>query len=178
MGRDKALVRFGGVPLAEHAARLLARVCATVLVADRGRDLIPDFRSIPDGPGAGPAAGLLGAAARHPGSDLLALACDLPQVTPALLARLAAPSAVDALVPRWRRGVEPLVACYRPRALQALAEEAEAGRFALHSLFELERLRVDYLEAAELEACGRPEELFRNLNRPRDLALRRRSPRG
>lgn len=170
MGRDKARLRLAGSSLVERAAERLREATAEVLVADRGRGLLPGGASVPDGPGAGPAAGILGAAGARPGRDLLVLACDLPYVPAALLRCLSGPVAGDALVPRWRRGIEPLCALYRPPALAALAAAASAGRFALHSLLRSGDLDVRYLEGSELAAFGSADHLFVNLNRPEDLA--------
>lgn len=177
MGRDKAALEIGlaqaGSPaatLAGRAARLLAAVCPAVALADRGRGLVPGFSSLPDGPGAGPAAGLLGAARAYPGRPLLALACDLPDVPTALLADLARSAGVeDWAVPRWPGRVEPLCALYGPAALAALERRVAAGRLALKELEEEAGLAVRHLEGEELAAYGRPEEIFRNLNTPEDL---------
>ncbi len=170
MGRDKARLRLGGASLVEHTAARLREVTTDVLVADRGRELVPGYRSITDGPGGGPAAGILGAAGLRPGCDLLVLACDLPRVPAALLRRLASPGREDACVPRWRRGIEPLCALYRPAALAVIAAEVHAGRFALHSMLRSASLDVRYLEGRDLETFGAPEGLFSNLNTPEDLA--------
>ena len=170
MGRDKARIRLRGSSLVEAAAALLGHVVDEVLVADRGLGLTPDYRSIADGPGAGPMAGILGAAAQRPDRDLLVLACDLPDVPVPLLQRLAEPTREDACVPRWRRGPEPLCALYRPAALATMAAEARAGRLALHTMLRLEHLSVCYLERDSLAAFGPPERVFLNLNTPEDLA--------
>jgi molybdopterin-guanine dinucleotide biosynthesis protein A len=170
MGHDKALLQIGDRTWVEDAAHRLSKVCREVVIADRGRRSTHRWPSLPDGPGAGPAAGLLGAAAELPGRELLALACDLPRVPVELLRRLAAPFDGDLLAPRWRRGVEPLCARYRPPALELLAAEVAAGRLALHPLFAAPSLAVRYLEREELEGFGAPAELFLNLNRPEDLA--------
>lgn len=167
MGRDKARLEVDGTTLAARAAERLGKVCAEVLLADGGKRSVPGLRSIRDRDGAGPIAGILAAAELYPDRDLLVLACDLPQVPVALLERLVRPFEGDALVPRWRRGIEPLCARYRPAALAGFAERAESGRYALHRL--LEEPVVRYLEAAELERIGPPEHLFLNLNRPADL---------
>jgi molybdopterin-guanine dinucleotide biosynthesis protein A len=177
MGRDKALLPWDGLPLAEHAARRLAAVCAEVLLADGGRGLIPAWPSVPDGPGAGPAAGILGAAAQRPGRALLVLACDLPAVPVPLLralAEAAAPPAAgepaaDWVVPRHGGRLEPLCACYRPPALAALAAQVATGELALHRLAQRSGLAAAYLEGAALTAFGEPSQLFANLNRPADL---------
>lgn len=170
MGRDKARLRLGDTSLVERAAGRLAEVVNEVLVADRGLELAHGYRSVADGDGDGPAAGILGAAGLCPGRDLLVLACDLPGVPAALLRCLTGTNEDDAFVPRWRRGVEPLCALYRPAALEILAAEARAGRFALHSLLRSGSLKVRYLEDRALAAFGPPEHLFLNLNTPEDLA--------
>ena len=192
MGRDKARLRFAGASLVESAVERLRAVTPEVWVADRGRQLVPDCRSIRDGPGGGPAAGILGAAGSLPGRVLLVLACDLPSIPVSLLRRLAGATGGDVLVPRWRRGLEPLCALYRPAALDALAAAVGDGRFALHSLLrapvppeggervppeggERKSLDVRYLEGPELAAFGDPEQVFSNLNTPEDFArLKRR----
>jgi molybdopterin-guanine dinucleotide biosynthesis protein A len=180
MGRDKALLALprdlGEVweeSLPAAAARRLAAVCAAVVVADRGRRLLPGLPSLPDGAGRGPAAGILGAAAAYPGRRLLVLACDLPRVPDGLLADLAGPVAgdgngVDWAVPRWAGRVEPLCALYGPAALAALAARVERGLFALHELAGEPSLAVRYLEGDALARFGPPEELFLNLNTPED----------
>jgi molybdopterin-guanine dinucleotide biosynthesis protein A len=176
MGRDKAALWVQDAPLAQRAADRLAAVCPEVALADRGRGLVPGFPSLPDGPGAGPAAGLLGAALTYPGRYLLTLACDLPGVPEALLADLTRfHEGHDWAVPRWSGPeggdrLEPLCALYSPAALAALERRANAGRMALKWLAEEPELRVRFLEGEALEAYGRPEEVFFNLNTPEDLA--------
>jgi molybdenum cofactor guanylyltransferase len=160
MGWDKALSS-----LPASAAERLAAVCAEVAVADRGRGLLPGLPSLPDGPGRGPVAGILGAAAAYPGRPLLVLACDLPRVPVELLAELAVPKLFDWAVPRWERGVEPLCAFYAPGALALLAA---TGLRAPHRLAG-EDLAIRYLEGDDLERFGPPEEVFLNLNTPEDL---------
>jgi molybdopterin-guanine dinucleotide biosynthesis protein A len=178
MGRDKAELAVGGSTLTARAARRLLRVCPRVAIADRGRGLLPDLHSLPDGPGAGPAAGILGAALAWPGHPLLVLACDLPRVPEALLRELARrlPAAEDGdgdwadwVVPRWERGLEPLCAFYRPAALAALAAAVARGVAAPHRLAEATGLRVCYLEGERLHRFGPPADLFLNLNTVRDL---------
>jgi molybdenum cofactor guanylyltransferase len=178
MGQDKALLetpgRDGntgntGESLPAAAARRLATVCPEVAVADRGRSLLPGFPSLADGPGRGPAAGILGAAAAYPGRSLLVLACDLPRVPAGLLAAFTAlAEAGDWIVPRWDGGLEPLCALYGPAALAALAVRVGQGRFALHDLDREPGLAVRHLETAAIARFGPPAELFLNLNTPID----------
>lgn len=172
MGRDKAVLTIGGEALPALAARRLAGVCAELAVADRGRGLLPGLPSLADGPGRGPAAGILGAAAVYPGRPLLVLACDLPRVPAELLAELvqvAGTSAVGWAVPRWQGRVEPLCALYGPAALAALASRVGRGLLGPHGLAEEAGLAVRYLEGEELTRFGDPGEVFLNLNTPGDL---------
>lgn len=183
MGNDKALLAVpgpagdagdAGESLPAAAARRLAAVCPQVAVADRGRGLLPGFASLADGPGRGPAAGILGAAAAYPERSLLVLACDLPRVPAGLLAELAASAAFAAfagggwVVPRWEGGLEPLCALYGPAALAALAARVGRGRFALHDLALEPGLAVRFLEGEELARFGPAADLFLNLNTPAD----------
>jgi molybdopterin-guanine dinucleotide biosynthesis protein A len=198
MGSDKALLTVGGETLAARAAHRLLAVCSHVVVADGGRGLLPGLPSVPDGPGGGPAAGILGAAHACPGRPLLALACDLPAVPSELLAELVmlatapvqAPSspadfpvapprpdtarggesaAADWVLPRWERGVEPLCALYQPAAIAALAAAVERGMLALHRLAAAAPLRVQWLDGEPLRRFGVPADVFLNLNSPADL---------
>ena len=171
------MAELEGEPLAERARRALAAVCDEVVVADGGRAILPGAESVPDGPGQGPAAGILGAAARHPERALLVLACDLPGVPAALLERIAG-EAGDWVVPRRGRHLEPLCALYRPPALAALAARVRSGDLALHRLAG-PSLRVRYLEAHEFADLGDPSLLFRNVNTREELAsaAQRLSPR-
>jgi molybdenum cofactor guanylyltransferase len=173
LGSDKA--RWGGAALPVRAAGTLAAVCAEVAVADRGRGLVPGRPSLADGPGRGPAAGILGGAAAYPGRPLLVLACDLPRVPAGLLAELVNSPESDWALPCWAGGREPLCALYGPAALARLAARVERGSFALHDLEGEGGLSVRHLEGEDLRRFGDPAEIFLNLNTPEDLERWRRS---
>ncbi|MEL7061382.1 MAG: NTP transferase domain-containing protein [Acidobacteriota bacterium] len=145
-----------------------------ILVADRGRRLVPGSHSIDDVAGiGGPAGALLGARAARPGMALLVLACDLPAVPTEALKKLlqaavGSPRA-DAVVPASERGPEPLVAFYRPRALDELSRRAASGDLSLQGLLTSDRLDVATPSAASLHPD--PRRWLRNVNRPSDLSL-------
>ena len=168
MGRDKATMELDGERLVDRALRKLRAVCPKVVVADRGRELVPGS-SIEDGPGRGPAAGILGVAQAFPQHDLLILACDLPAIPPGLLETLTRLPG-DLVLPRTARGLEPLCAVYRPRALADLSHRVAKGELSLHPLSRARSLTVSFLDGAALERWGDPALLFRNLNSPADLA--------
>lgn len=170
LGRDKAVLSFAGEPLVARAAAKLAAVVEPVVIADRGRCYLEGFLSVTDGPGAGPLAGLLGAAAALPGRSLLALACDLPLLPAALLAALAEKAAFDWALARTGRGAEPLCALYSPAALARLEHRAAAGVYSLHDLDTERGLSVLWLGPDELARFGDPARMFLNVNRREDVA--------
>lgn len=179
MGRDKATLRVGRETLVERAVTRLAAVCDRVVVADRDRGVAPrGVTAVADGPGAGPAAGILGAAASAPEADLLVLGCDLPAVPVALLEHLR-DTAGDWVVPFRGGWPEPLVALYRRPALAALRRRVLAGVFDLRGLAAEPDVAVVAVSGARLAAFGAPRHSLVNLNRPEDVEryLRLRRPR-
>ena len=110
-------------------------------------------------PRGGPLPALLDAFAALESPWVLALAADLPAVTPEVARRLLEHRApgVEAVVPRHDAGIEPLCALYeRSAALRAAAgSSANEGPRAL-----LERLRVAYVDF--------PKAFFLNVNTETD----------
>jgi molybdopterin-guanine dinucleotide biosynthesis protein A len=117
------------------------------------------LRDLPPGPGGGPLGGLHALLAAAPG-DVLALSCDLPYASRALLERLVPelPPGIDARVPRrvspgagpggeppW----EPLCARYASSALPVLRGCLGEGARSLQAL--LRRLRIEPLELLPAE---------------------------
>jgi molybdenum cofactor guanylyltransferase len=162
LGGSKACVELGGAPL---IARVLAAAAGfeTVVVAKRDTRLpalaVPVWIE-PDEP-FHPLTGLVAALERGPA---VAVACDQPWVTSALLAALAERPAV-----RWIDGrYEPVPAHYEPSQLpvlrEALAEEASLQR----TLERLGPVRFD------LTPFGDPARLVASVNTPEDLAAAER----
>lgn len=179
MGRDKAKLAWAGTTLTGWAAERFARLGLEVLVADGGRRLLAGLTSVadahhPSGARSGPAGGILGAAAARPRRPLLVLACDLPQVPVAFLARLlseARSSGADVVLPRSSSGLEPLVAIYGPAALDRLAAMGpDAGPHRLASAPGLDVLILALDNDRTLAAAGLPVDCFANLNTPEELA--------
>ena len=190
LGRGKAGLRLpGSAPgrpgptLAEWAAVRLAaveRVGEVVLAAgDAGIEAESMDCRIPvsveaDGPGSGPAAGLLGAARSRPGRRLLVLACDLPLVPVELLGELAgagADLAAAATDPGDPRSMNPTCTLWTPPALELLAERVQAGDNRLYPLTRCSRLRVEPVDARRF---GDPEEILLNVNTAADWERARR----
>lgn len=153
---------------AERALDDLGAAGRVVLVGER-----PEYASVPlpvvrdAALGRGPLGGLvalLEEAARNQGSTVLALACDQPYVTSALLRRvLSEHPEASVVAPRSDGFWQPLCARYAvaaclPRARKALTSE----RLSLQRLFDeldAKALELDVAERAELQDWDEPGDL-------------------
>ena len=121
-----------------------------------------------DPPGIGPLGGLRALLVLADPAPVLALACDLPYVSPALLRRLVvmmpavADPPFDVVAARRQARWEPLCARYEATVLPALTAALQAGERSFQGL--LRRLRVRELslsaaEAIELTDWDSPDDL-------------------
>ena len=165
-GSDKARHLVGGRPMIARVYDVLSPLVATVLISVRSADAeydLPAERVVDEYPGAGPLAGLHAGLARCRTPWLLALACDLPFLSPEVLGALLSARddsghPVVACTPDGRR--HPLCALY-PRSLHAIAGELlESDRLAMHGLLQASG------PAREVPV---PREPLRNVNARSDL---------
>lgn len=173
-GADKARHEVAGRAMIERVVEAVAAVAEDVLISvgAEGSFDVPAARQVVDrhkdaGPLAGLHAGLV--AAETPW--VLAVACDLPFITPAVLRALAAArrpdaAAVVARTPDGRR--HPLCACYHRRVVPVVEAHLAAGRLALHALLD----RLDNVAYVDL-----PAGPLRNVNRLSDLDESEEPPR-
>ncbi|MFI5305761.1 MAG: molybdenum cofactor guanylyltransferase [Polyangiales bacterium] len=166
-GRDKARLRApgGDEMLVERLLRLGREVgLGCVLVGGEGIPGVPLVRDSPTG--IGPIGGLC-ALLTHAGQcSALALACDLPYVSAALLSRLACTQSTAAvLAPRdpvtgkW----QPLFARYdSPRVLPLLLPAIDAGVRSFQTFLrgvEVQELELSPAERAELRDWDEPKDV-------------------
>lgn len=164
MGRAKALLPVGDTTLIEWIADRLAPGFTDLLVSARGASEVPpalrDRVVLDRRQNAGPLAGIEAGLTVCSTPLLVAVACDMPRVSPALCARLVAAAAGhDAAVPRLGSGPEPTCAAYAPSAAAAISASLDGGRLRARAV--LSRLDVAWLD-------GEDEAQFDNLNRPED----------
>ena len=177
MGRDKALLKLGGVPLVLRAVELVEAVageCTIIGGAERfgalHRTNGPTLCVVADDlPGAGPLGGIA-TALRASGAEWnLIVACDLPYLTSELLRYLAGralQSDADAVLPMNERGAEPLCAMYRKRGEGAIREAL--GRGTRKVTDGLARVRIEFIAPAEWKGFDSEGLLFKNMNSPAD----------
>jgi molybdopterin-guanine dinucleotide biosynthesis protein A len=171
MGRDKALLPWGGADLLDHAVVRLRAVTRDVRIlcgpgmryAERGLPVQPDLVTQ-----AGPLGGVLSGLTAAGGRPGLFLAVDLPRVPAALLSRLVERAeGWDAVVPVSPGGAEPMCAVYGPGCREPIRRRMDAGDFKMSAFWP--DVRVLEVGPAELEEFGDPAEMFINLNAPEDL---------
>ena len=161
LGGSKAMAELGGRKLISYPlAALAAAGIETVIVAKPAS-------ALPDGLAAAvvteaaeprhPLLGVVTALQHASGRCVLACACDMPLVTPGLLARLAASPITTAAVGGGR--LQPLLALYQPDAVPALEAAVAAGESATAALAALRPETIDVSE----------REVF-NVNTADDLA--------
>lgn len=139
MGRDKALLKIGGETLLERAAKTALEVPARVFVV--GRAAPPDWplykvAFLPDDvPGRGPLGALQTILRRE--SEVLALACDMPNIdTEVLHWLLSQPTGEQGTIVSNDAQLEPLFSVYRATCLPLIEANLSAGRRSLHALIE------------------------------------------
>lgn len=173
MGTDKASLVVDGITMRDRVvAAVAAAGVATVVVA--GTTDVPDARaSNPEAHGAqgstgtqGPLAGIVGAwqtlRSRSTIYDpVVVLACDLPWLVPEVIAELLALSAQHqhGAVAHDGERPQPLVAAYRPIALDAMIESFDAGERSLRRCSADWDLGVVAADPAVVADADRPEDL-------------------
>jgi molybdopterin-guanine dinucleotide biosynthesis protein A len=180
MGRDKALLDFGGVPLIVHTARLLKPLVSAVTIVGSparygalGLQAIADVGSLvqrgPQERSLGPLGGIATALAASQSPWNLIVACDLPYLSEDWLDWLisrALRSSGEAVIPQTDRGIEPLAAVYRRECAAAIT--AALVRGVRKASDAAEQLRVDFAHPREWHRIDPCELLLRNMNAPGD----------
>jgi molybdenum cofactor guanylyltransferase len=170
MGRPKALLPVDGTTLIEWVAARLAPEFDHLLVAARDPVAVPPgLRPHVVGdlhPGAGPLAGIESGLAASPYDVVVAVACDMPAVTPALLRRLAAEvTGHAAAVPRVDGRPEPTCAAYHRAAAAAISAALDRGlNRASDVLAGLDVRWLDGEDASQFVNVNTPDEYRRLLD--------------
>lgn len=164
MGRDKALLPFGGTTLAQWIAREVAQAAGSAfLIGDPGRYQHLGYPVIADAVAAdGPLSGIV-TALRHTTAEWnLVVACDMPGLSRAFLADLLAAAERNGAttIPMGPSGnLEPLCAVWRRDALPLV--EAAFAKGTRKVAAAVEGLRLAVYPVAEVA-------LFQNVNTPAD----------
>jgi len=165
MGTPKAALEVGGESLAVRTARVLATVCDPVLEVGPGYTDLAVVREDP--PGQGPLAAFVAGSAHLPaGVPIIMVACDMPDIDPALLRVLIAHPGDGTVVPEAEGRLQTLCARYGVAARAAAPDLLAAGERSLRSL-----LAAGDHEVLLEDAWSRmvTPDAFRDLDTPEDL---------
>ena len=165
MGRNKALLPYHGITLAESVAEVVRAAAGTAaLVGGRPHDAPSGIGFVPDlYPGEGPLGGILSALRSSTADWNLMVACDMPDLEANFLRQLldAADSCgAVALVPAGPSGrLEPLCAAYHRKALGGLeAAFARGVRKIATALEEVDTVTWPVPELSCFQNVNTPEE--------------------
>lgn len=171
MGRDKAWLEVNGYPLILRQVELAREVGAAEVFISGRRDCNYSVLGCPvltdRFPDTGPLAGIERGLAATSTPLLLALAVDLPRLTPSVLRRLLSHcTAQSGAIPRVKQLIEPLAAFYPRAAHQTLVANLDAGRKAVR-VFAQDCVTKGLAEFVDLPDST--ASAFANWNSPDDL---------
>ena len=178
MGQDKALLPFGGRPLALRAAELVRQVCGDATLVGGARKYAAfGFPAIEDAfPDRGPLGGIHAALQHSDARFTLIVGCDMPYLTPdflEFLLRVAQETEADAVVPESEAfGYEPLCAVYARSCLAPIERGLQENRCKISQVFG--QLRLRRIPPAEWKPYDPDGRLFQNLNTLEDYERARR----
>jgi molybdopterin-guanine dinucleotide biosynthesis protein A len=183
MGRDKALIKVGGIPLLRRTCEVALQCASQVFVVTswtgKYAEIVPDRcflmkekllpnQSKPQGPLIGFAQGL----AQVETEWVLLLACDLPGLNRDILQgwmlQLAQVNEVAALLPQSRQGWEPLCGFYRSDRLPSLTQFIQQGGRSFQGWLDQESVEAIRF-SDEPEKKRQEQAMLFNCNTPEDL---------
>jgi molybdopterin-guanine dinucleotide biosynthesis protein A len=169
MGRDKAFLPIGGVPIFERVLEVLKRhLEKVILIGDRperftryGLPVHPDL--YPGSSLGGLYTGLHVSETRY----IFAAPCDLPFASDDLLQYvISLREEFDVVVPMTGGDPEPLFALYSKDCLNPMRELLEAGNFRIFDFYP--RIRVRRVLETDLRHLDGSDKAFLNVNTPEE----------
>ncbi len=179
-GNDKVSEAIGSKSLLQQVIASLRFLDGEIIVVTSNEHPIsesidhPKLRILTDVlPGKGPLGGIYTGLAASVTEYNLVVASDMPFLNEALLRHLIKISeGYDIAVPRVGKLVEPLHAIYARSCLDPMSEMMKEKRLSIYELFS--RVRVRYMETAEIERFDPEHRSLFNINTKADLAAARR----
>jgi len=176
MGVDKTLLSVDGRPLVARVVDAVGEICKHTLVVTNRPESLDDVELdaavtvlTDEVPYQGPLGGLVTALKEAPDEWVLAVAADMPYVSPAVVTALwEARGEADAVLPVTPEGPEPLLALYSRTCLPAARKVLSTGRRRLVAIFadlEVVEVPIDSLRSVDPGLRS-----FLNVNTPEQLA--------
>ena len=173
MGRDKAFIDAGGVPLFERVYSVFREIFSEIIiVANDGRpfekyegrienDIISNKGAL-----GGLYTGLFHSSSYH----AFCSACDMPLLNPQLIKYISDErDAYDVIIPRTRDGLHPLHAIYSKNCLRPMRQLLERGDLKIINFFN--RVRVRFIEETEIRKVDPHMRSFLNVNTREEMEM-------
>ena len=176
MGKDKRRLLFRGRTLLEISVNRLRKITDEILVVtgEEKEDLdIGEVRFVPDiEKNGGPMVGILSGLCEMKNRYGIVTPVDNPLISEEYLNYMKQEAiGYDLIVPKWQRGIEPLVAVYSKNVIPVMKEWIKKKKkLAPHLLIEETNLKVRLIEEHEICKFGSPEIIFLNINAESDLS--------
>jgi len=176
LGKDKLQEVVGGRPLLQRVIDSLSPISEQILVVTaQGQKRLAilatqsKVASVPDiYPGRGALGGIYTGLTTTKSQYSLVVAADMPFLNTDLLQHLVTEApGFDVVMPRIDGEIEPLHAVYSRDCLPAIQEQIERNQLQIRIF--LERVRVRYVELAEIDMFDPRHMSFLNVNTPEDL---------
>lgn len=170
-GANKASIEIDGARIFDRQYALLHQITSTLFVVggSTGPWLARGVRLVADEiPGAGALGGIYTALGASPYDRTLVIGCDMPFLSAPFLRRMLSVDDADLVIPRSRRGYEPLCAVYRKACMPGILDRISRGVLEASTL--PHGVRVAEISPAEIAAYDPDDRLFVNINTPHDYA--------
>lgn len=175
LGWNKALEAINGKNLVQRVVNRLIPLSKEIIIVTAQSET---FSYSPSSPtikivadiyhGKGPLGGIYSGLVISSCSQAVVVGCDMPFLNIALLNYMTQLSpAFDVVVPRTRKGVEPLCAVYSKNCLAPIHELLERNELMISELFSV--VRVRYVEEDEIDRFDSEHLSFFNINTQADL---------
>ncbi len=186
LGYDKIQECIGGISLIKRVVDTLSSFRCQIIIVTARKQVLPGVSSYPETkrvtdiyPGKGPLGGVYTGLVVSEHLQNIVVAADMPFLNLPLLKYMVGKSAgFDVVIPRIGRMIEPLHAVYSKECLPLMELKLAKGELSIHSLFT--RLRVNYIEADDIDRFDPDHLSFFNINteaelkKARELARRRK----
>ena len=180
LGHDKALETVDGKSLIQWVVSSLSFLNNDIIIVTAAERFSPRFTDCPEKlkiitdayPDKGPLGGIYTGLAASESVYNLVVACDMPFLNQGLIDYMVRISdGFDLVVPRLGKLFEPLHAVYSKGCLAPIEGLLKRGNLKIHGLFP--RVRVRYVEAAEINRFDPEHRSFFNVNTGADLETAR-----
>lgn len=168
--RDKAFLRYEGIPFIDHLLKKVESFAEVIVVSNSpGEYTDYPVKVVEDRvKGIGPLGGIYTGLLHSTYEEILVISCDTPFQRQEFLDYMGEFSgSYDAAIPKHTEGREPLCALYNRSLLGDIEELIEEKRYRIALLFEGNI--VEWVDIESMTKCIEIKKGFKNINTPEEL---------